>query len=98
MTTKTGYDALMHEICVGMGFCGCVKYGKPLHVDDFIPEDGPVKAEQFIEWVFLADDMNPNVDPQKWQPHKDKMKAAFIKFMGGDVVDASKLRWSKKDS
>jgi len=56
---QTGYGALMHEACVVWGFCGCVKNGKPLHVDDFLPARGPVTADQFVEWLFLADNLNP---------------------------------------
>lgn len=94
MAEKTGYDALMERVCVGLGFCGCVKHGKPLHVDDFIPPSGPVTADQFVEWVFLADNMNPNADPKRWDPTKQGIKAAFIEHMGGEVVDAKALRWS----
>lgn len=94
MTEKTGYDALMHFVCVGWGFCGCLKDGKPLHVDDFIPETGAVSADQFVEWVFLADDIDPHADPDHWQRHKDAIRAAFIEYMGGEVVEAEKLEWS----
>jgi hypothetical protein len=34
------FDGMMHEFCVGIGFCGCVKDGKPLHVTDFIQKPG----------------------------------------------------------
>ncbi len=96
MTEKTGYDALMDRVCVGLGFCGCVKNGKPLHVDDLIPPDGPVTADQFVERLFLADNMNPNADPLRWAPLKQKIKAAFVEHMGGDIVDAASLRWSDR--
>jgi len=95
MTEKTGYDALMDRVCVGLGFCGCIKNGKPLHVDDLIPGDGPVTADQFVEWVFLADNMNPNADPKRWTPIKQQIKAAFVEHMGSEVVDAAALRWTK---
>lgn len=94
MSSKSGYDALMHEICVGLGFCGCIKNGRPLHIDRFIPSRGPVTAEQFVEWVFLADDMNPNVEPKRWSDLKEKVKLAFVRFMGGEIVDAELLQWS----
>ena len=87
-----GYDALMHEACVTWGYCGCVKHGQPLHVDLLIPPSGPVTADQFIEWLIIADDVNPNL------PHHTRMKRAlrevFIATMGSDTVDASMLRWS----
>ena len=95
--TKTGYDALMDEVCVGLGFCGCIKRGRPLHVGRFIPSSGPVRADQFAEWVFLADDMNPNSKPERWEKVKAKIEAAFVRHMGADVVDAGLLRWSDDD-
>jgi hypothetical protein len=90
---KSNYEALMDFVCVKWGFCGCVKNEKPLHVDDLIPPDGPVSADQFVEWIFLADNMNPNVDPDKWNKAKKAIKSAFIEKMGGDIVDAKLLRW-----
>jgi hypothetical protein len=84
----------MYEVCVGWGYCGSIKDDKPLHVDMFIPESGLVSADQFVEWVFLADNQDPNRDLEKWQPHKDAIKAMFIKHMGGETVDAARLRWS----
>ncbi|WP_035034748.1 hypothetical protein [Caulobacter sp. AP07] len=91
---KTGYDALMHVVCAEQGFCGCTKHGLPLHVDLFIPPRGPVTADQFVEWVFLADDQNPNSDLARWQGCKDAIRAAFVEHMGGEVVDAERLQWS----
>jgi hypothetical protein len=96
MTGMTGYNALLERICVGLGFCGCVKNGKSLHVEDIIPPDGPVTADQFVEWVFLADNMNPNDDSPPWAQIKWKIKEAFIECMGNDVVDAKFLReWTQ---
>lgn len=94
MTANTAYDVLMDEICVGLGFCGCIKNGKPLRVAHFIPSKGPVTADQFAEWVFLADDMNPNSEPKRWENLKDKIKRAFVRHMGSETVDAKLLKWS----
>lgn len=94
MAKKTGYDALLHIVCVEWGFCGCLKCGKQLHVDDFIPKAGVVTADQFVEWVFLADDMDPNHEPERWKRHKDALKTAFIECMGGEVIEAERLQWS----
>jgi hypothetical protein len=91
---ETGFDALMHDICVEWGFCGCIKDGRPLHVTWFIPSRGPVRADQFVEWVFLADGLNPNSEPERRQKCKDLIRAAFIRHMGAEVVDAKQLRWS----
>lgn len=88
---KPGYDALLHEVCVGYGYCGCMKEGKSIHVDDFIPSEGPVTADQFVEWVFLADNRNPNLGPDS---HKRAIRDAFVKHMGAEVIDAKLLHWS----
>jgi hypothetical protein len=93
--TMAGYDQLMHVVCVEWGFCGCDKHDQPLHVDLIIPSKGPVTADQFVEWVFLADDLNPNSDPERWQRHKVAVRAAFIEHMGAEVVDATQLRWNR---
>lgn len=85
----------MHIACVEWGFCGCVKYDQPVHVDMFIPSYGPVTANQFVEWLFLADDQNPNVDPERWLMHKEALRTAFVNCMGAEVVDASELRWAR---
>ena len=96
MTEKTGYDALMHRICVGLGFCGSVKDGKPIHVSDFIPDAGIVAADQFVEWVFLAENMNPTSECDRMQGLKGAIRAAFVEHMGGELVEAKQLRWSDK--
>lgn len=91
----SAFDKLMHFVCVDWGYCGSVKAdGTPLHVTMIIPDAGPVTADQFVEWVFLAENINPNAEPERWQRHKDAIRAAFVEHMGGDAVDSSALRWS----
>lgn len=90
--SETGFDALMDDACVNWGFCGCIKNGETLHVTQLIPPDGPVHAAQFVEWLLLADDVNPNLP--KYDRHKAALLTSFVKNMGGEVVDASLLRWS----
>jgi hypothetical protein len=89
-----GYDALMHEACAVWGFCGCVKDGTSLHVDLLVPPDGPVSADQFVEWLFLADNLNPGLDSAQWRQRKEALRVAFVKHMGAETVDARLLRWS----
>ena len=84
----------MHEACVVWGFCGCIKEGKPLHVDFLIPPQGSVTADQFVEWLFLADNLNPNSEAARWKRQKEALRAAFVKHMGAETVDARLLRWS----
>jgi len=57
MEKKPRYNALMYEVCVGRGWCGGIVNGQPSHVDDFIPESGPVTADQFVDWLFMATDV-----------------------------------------
>jgi hypothetical protein len=80
---------MMHEFCVRLGWCGCIKDGKPLHVTDFIPQTGPVSADQFARWLIMADGLDPD---QLSAPEISELQAVFVKHMGTDVVDASNLR------
>ena len=83
----------MQEVCVERGWCGGLVQGQPSHVDDFLPEAGPVTAEQFVEWLFQAEGVDPSSDPAKWGKHKDGLREAFVRHMGGNMVDASALKW-----
>jgi hypothetical protein len=94
MSGSKNYNSLMHEVCVGLGWCGGIVDGKPTHVDDFIPATGTVSAAQFVNWLFLADEVDPNAEPEKWQSHKDGLLAAFVRHMGADEVEAFRLKWN----
>lgn len=87
---KSAYAALMQEVCVGRGYCGCIKDGRRVHVDDFIPAMGNVTADQFVEWVFLAEDLDPGMQPNS---QRRGLRDAFLKHMGASAVEASRLRW-----
>ncbi|WP_029623204.1 hypothetical protein [Sphingomonas elodea] len=93
MDRQRAYNALMHEVCVERGWCGGIVDDQPSHVDDFLPEAGPVTAEQFVEWLFQAEGVDASSDPATWGKHKDGLRAAFVRHMGGDLVDASVLKW-----
>jgi hypothetical protein len=93
MEQKFGFDVLMNEVCVDIGWCGRTIDGHPSHATDYIPESGPVTADQFVDWLFLADGMDPSGDLAKWQKHKDRLRDAFVRHMGSQVVDASLLKW-----
>ncbi len=92
LMSKEGFDALMDVACVDWGFCGCLKHGAPLHVTMFIPQSGPVHASQFVEWLLLADNVNPNLP--EYDRHKAALRLAFMTHMGGEIVDAALLRGS----
>ena len=83
------YAYLLQTICGGMGYCGSVVDGARRHVDDFISAEGPVTADQFVDWVFQAEGIEPLLGERS---HKRAIREAFIKHMGSDVVDASKLK------
>jgi hypothetical protein len=72
-----------------------MKHGQHLHVDLLIPPDGPVSAGQFIEWLILADNVNPN--HPRHERMKKALRASFIQTMGAETVDASLLRWDTED-
>lgn len=84
----SAYNALLHEVCVGLGFCGSVVNGEPLHVSKVIPMEGHVSADQFVEWVLRAEGMDPKgtdaVDVRG-------LREAFIRHMGSEVVAAQTL-------
>lgn len=86
------YDDLLDELCVGQGWCGSKQDGKFLHVDDFIPDEGTVSADQFAEWVILADSEDPNSEVCKERRWKEKIIEIFKKCMGADEVDCTLLK------
>jgi hypothetical protein len=88
MARPNSFDGMMYEFCAGLGWCGCVKDGKPLHVTQFIPVAGLVSADEFAKWVIMADGLDPD-QHRSWMP---QLKAVFVKHMSADVVDARKLR------
>lgn len=95
MRTETGFDALMTFVCVDLGYCGCVKNEQAFDVTLLIPECGIVTADQFADWVFLADNQNPNVDRNGWLNQKKAIRDAFVKHMGSEIVDASRLQFTR---
>lgn len=90
MNDKSAYDALLNEVCVGLGFCGSVVDGQPLHVDQFVPEHGAVSADQFVEWVFRAEGWSPEEGAAS--SHAAELRKAFVRHMGAEAVDAQQLK------
>ncbi|MDB5471398.1 MAG: hypothetical protein JWR84_2958 [Caulobacter sp.] len=85
----------MHFTCVGMGYCGWTDAdGQMRHVTDFIPDEGPVSADQFVEWVLLAEGRRSDLTPLR---HKRQLRQTFVDIMGGAVVDARR-RWPEADT
>ncbi len=59
MGRPNAFDGML-DVCVKLGWCGCVKEGKRLHITDFIPETGPVSADRFARWLIMADGLDPD--------------------------------------
>jgi len=89
MDRPNTFDGMMYEYCVRRGWCGSVKDGKPLHVSDFIPDTGPVFAHEFVGWLILAEGFDTNYLSMS---EIKSLIAVFVKHMGAEVLDASKLR------
>jgi hypothetical protein len=95
MSKKPNFDTLLTAVCAGHGYCGSVQDGRFVHVTDFIPDSGQVTAEQFVDWVFIADGNRWIGDPIAMK-HRETLRAYFIFHMGADVVDARRLRRSRR--
>ena len=61
-----------------------------MHVTDFFPERGKVTAEQFVDWLFLAEGDQTDRSPFAMLM-REKIRSCFIGYMGSDVVNARKL-------
>lgn len=91
---EPGFDALIDECCIRFGWCGGIVKDEPSHVTKFVPESGPVSVDQFVDWLFEAEELDWTTDPDKWGKHRELLKDAFVRHMKGDVVDASALKWN----
>ena len=88
MGRPTKFDGMMHDVCVGMGFCGGVVDGEPRHVVDYIPASGVVTADQFASWVLEAEGMSS----KKGDPFWSDLRAVFVKHMGSEAIGAEALK------
>lgn len=97
MAKPSAFDAMMHELCVGKGWCGSVIDGAPSHVTDYIPDKGEVSAEQFVDWLIKADGEDPSQNSPQMRRVKTALIDVFIKYMGAQSVDAARLRFSDSE-
>jgi len=86
---SAAYTLLLNTICVDFGYCGSDVDGRFAHVDDFIPSDGPISADQFATWVFLAEGLDPLLVDIS---HRRAIRRAFVEAMGTNIVDAALLK------
>ncbi len=84
MARPNKFDGMMHDYC-SRGFCGSVVDGKPLHVTDFFPETGQVSADDFVQWILIAEGLEGQRDI--WG-----LKDVFVKHMGAELVHVYELR------
>lgn len=85
------FDALLDEVSDRLGYQGCVAHGRIWHVTDFLPAYGPVTAEQFAHWVFLAEDGGQVDRFDASCRRRDEIVDAFKRCLGAEVVDAFSL-------
>ena len=92
MPKPNKFDGMLHECCVGYGWCGSIVDGKSRHVTDFMPTFGVVTADEFVSWLLTADGVDPNQASSQVNMWKRDLRAVFVKHMGSDEVDASELQ------
>ena len=90
MPNARDFDGLMRAVCVGYGFCGSLQDDGFEHVSDYFPERGQVTAEQFIDWLFMAEGEPTHHGPRRMLM-REKLRTCFIGYMGSDVINAKKL-------
>jgi hypothetical protein len=94
MAAESDFEALMRVVCeqwcLGQSMN---EVGESSDLRRFIPETGTVTADQFVEWVFLASNPETLNPAPMWRRARVEIRAAFIRFMGDELVEASALCW-----
>jgi hypothetical protein len=94
MAARTGFEELMRLVreqwCLGQDMDSL---GNSSDVRRFFPETGKVTADQLVYWVFLASGPGTRGPAPMWQRARTAIRADFVRCMGGEIVDASELRW-----
>ena len=97
MPNRPDFDGLMRAVCTGYGYCGSLQDDGFVHLTDFFPERGKVTAEQFVDWLFMAEgDQRPMGSPSAMMM-REKIRNCFIGYMGSDYVNARKLRYLRNN-
>lgn len=94
MGERTGVDALIHVVAAQW----CIGYtweedGEDRDFRRFIPRSGTVTADQFVDWVFRGSSPDALETPALEQRARADIRAAFVRHMGGEAVDAAALHW-----
>lgn len=87
MPKPNKFDGMMHEYCVKKGYCGSIIDGQVKHVTDYIPAKGLVSADDFVNWLLIAEGLDPDYNSAK----SDLIKT-FVKHMGANNINATNLR------
>jgi len=88
---KPNIETLLHAICVIHGFCGGLRDEKFVRATDFVPSRGMVTADEFVDWVFLAEGVPWRGDPIAMR-FRERLRSHFIAHMGSSIVDSRRLR------
>lgn len=83
---STAYDKLREDVCARLGFCGSVVDNQPLHVDQFIPQTGPLTDQDFADALFKAEGWDP--DSSEARKFRPIVRDAFVRHMGGSEIDS----------
>jgi hypothetical protein len=84
---RTAFDKLLEDVCLRLGFCGSVVDDQPRHVDQFIPQTGPLTDEAFADALFKAEGWDPGgSEARRFRP---RVRDAFVQHMGGSAIDSS---------
>jgi len=94
MSENKDFHALIRAICVGYGCCGSLQDDGWRHVTHYIPERGYVTADDFIDWVFMAEGAEWFGNPRA-MIRRERLRSYFIIYMGSSVVHARRLRWKR---
>ena len=87
---RADYDKLLDYLCVDLGFCGSVVNDQPSCADQFLPDSGPLTAEDFASAVFKAEGWDP--DGARAREFRSRIREAFVRHMGLSAIDVSLLR------
>ena len=82
-------DKLLWDICVNGGWCGGLVNGQPTSVDDLLPTEGRVTAEEFARLAIRADGW-PEGKPMV-ERHRRWLEERFREHLGADSVSAEAL-------
>ncbi|MEM8726336.1 MAG: hypothetical protein AAGE86_12520 [Pseudomonadota bacterium] len=88
MSKPGRYDGMLHEYCVGCGYCG-----GSVHVNDLLPKQGKIDAHAFVLLLLQAEHDGEASDTYQYHEHFKGLVSIFEKHFGAGEVDLSLLCW-----